>query len=724
MPKTNLERNSFVRGLITEATPLTFPENASIDESNFVLNRDGSRNRRLGMDFENGYSLIDTGKNASDLVSLGISGFRWENAGDDATVSIGVVQVGNLLYLLDIATASPSDNILDTITLATKYNNVTLQYAAIKGVLVMVSSVDTAGPQYIERQEDGSFVLASYELKVRDIWGIDDGLAVDERPTTLEDDHHYNLLNQGWTDSNINKVDYPSNADIMQYGKNNTDDFSKGQLDKQFFGNTPAVRGKQIISAYTRGEDRAVLTAPTDEERGRATTLAAYAGRVFYSGVNSDVLEGDSRSPSYTGTIFFTGLIKNVTDLGNCYQEADPTSEHVSDLLATDGGTIDIPEASNIHKLVTTGTSLVVLAENGVWEITGPDGVFRADDFSISRVTNVGTIGPNSVVNAEGTILYWSDGGIYALAPDSNSGRLAARNLTESTIQSFYTDIPSLGRLYAKGHYDAASRKISWLYNDESDYDGTGQTSQYNKELVFDVVLQAFYPSAIALEADGPYLAGYMPVTEFIAIAKQDDVVVNGEPVEVNGEQVVVTSRARGTGDSTTKYMVLIPGTTYNFTLANYGNVDFIDWEQHDGIGVDAPAYLVSGYELFADSQRKKYMPYFSCHLKRTETGFADAGDGNLTAVGESSCRVQAQWDFADSVNSGKWGTPFQAYRLTRAYVPSGVGDSFDYGQSMITTKNKLRGSGRALSLKFYTDPGKDLHLYGWAFSVEGGTHV
>ncbi len=43
---------SFIKGLVTEASPLTFPENASIDEQNFVLNRDGSRSRRLGIDYE------------------------------------------------------------------------------------------------------------------------------------------------------------------------------------------------------------------------------------------------------------------------------------------------------------------------------------------------------------------------------------------------------------------------------------------------------------------------------------------------------------------------------------------------------------------------------------------------------------------------------------------------------------------------------------------------
>jgi hypothetical protein len=48
---------TFVRGLITEATPLTFPENASVDESNCSLERTGLRARRKGIEFEAGFSL-------------------------------------------------------------------------------------------------------------------------------------------------------------------------------------------------------------------------------------------------------------------------------------------------------------------------------------------------------------------------------------------------------------------------------------------------------------------------------------------------------------------------------------------------------------------------------------------------------------------------------------------------------------------------------------------
>lgn len=727
MPKTALERNTFVRGLITESTPLTFPENASIAEDNFVLNRDGSRKRRLGIDYEDGYALTTVVPSGAGYGSVEVSTFSWKNAGDNPDNTVGVVQVGKTLYFMDLTLVSPSAGAIPTLTLPSAYDSSKLQYVPIKGVLVCVG--DAGDAFYITRVDASTYTKTDIDLKVRDIWGIDDGLAVDERPVTLEDDHEYNLLNQGWTDSNITKVAYPSNADVMQYGKNATDDFSKAFLNKQFFGTTPAPKGKFVIDAFDRGSSRetesGVSPLPVDQESGRCTTVASYAGRVFYAGVTSSITSADNNSPSYTGTIFFSRIVDGLDKLGQCHQEADPTSEHISDLIPTDGGTIDIPEASNIYKLIANQTSLVVVAKNGVWEITGPDGVFAADDFSISQVTNVGAINADSVINAEGTIMYWGTGGIYVLSPNDVTGRLKATNLSETTIQTLYLDIPSIAKEYAIGNYDPASRKISWLYNDSDDYNGNTFKYKYNRELVFDVVLQAFYTNTIGeLDTDSPFISGYMPVGDFLLDDITELVVVDNDPVVVNGENVVVTVEGRVSSASQTKYLIAAPCIGYCITLGSYNENSFADWKTADGIGVDAPAFLITGYELFNDSQRSKYAPYITTHMRRTETGFTDDGLGNLTPTDPSGCLMQAQWDFANSSASGKWGSQIQIYRLTRSYMPSGAGDSFDYGHTMITTKNRLRGTGRALSLRFDTEPTKDAHIYGWAYSVEGGNSV
>ena len=89
--------NTFVRGLITEASPLTFPENASVDENNCDLKRTGVRSRRKGVEFESGFSLssftFDKGTLIHDLT--------WENVSGVAGVEFLVVQVGNVLRFYD-----------------------------------------------------------------------------------------------------------------------------------------------------------------------------------------------------------------------------------------------------------------------------------------------------------------------------------------------------------------------------------------------------------------------------------------------------------------------------------------------------------------------------------------------------------------------------------------------------------------------------------------------
>ena len=144
-----------------------------------------------------------------------------------------------------------------------------------------------------------------------------------------------------------------------------------------------------------------------------------------------------------------------------------------------------------------------------------------------------------------------------------------------------------------------------------------------------------------------------------------------------------------------------------------------MDWES-----ANYSSYIVTGYELFGDLMRRKQVPYLIMCLERTEDGYTTDEDGALQIDNPSSCLVQAQWNWADSALSGKWGTQFQAYRFKRNYVPSGASDTFNYGESVVVTKNKLRGSGKALSLKMQSEEGKDMRILGWGVSLSGGSSV
>ena len=732
---TNVERNTFIRGLVTEAGPLTFPENASKDELNFVLNKDGSRQRRLGMDYETGFQANDTGYATSLVDTANISSYRWENVGNDARTTIGVVQVSNKLWFMDMSESAPSANLLNqgnsiTVTVLT---DTIFQYASVNGILVIVGE-GLDNPIYLSYDQDTDTITqTTITIEVRDIWGVADTLGVDERPSTLDNVHEYNLKNQGWDNTQItsfftSQSVYPSSVDVWHLGKDTNDDFDPALLVKQDLGTATAAKGRFIIEAFQRGTERnaaaGVTGLPQDLETGNISTAAAFAGRIFYSGVRSNITDKDDNSPVYTGTVFFSQIIDNNKKIGYCFQEGDPTAEFNADLVASDGGTLQIPEAAGILKLVPLETVLLVFAENGVWLISGGDVGFSATDYNVRKVTNVGAVGADSIVDVDGTVIYWARGGIYQLTPDPRSGRLVSQNITERTIQTKYNEIPSVAKIYAKGVFDSPTRQVKWLYNDDDTYDGVTRVNSYNKELVLDFVLGAFYILDIKEVTNGPYVSSYLQTSDFINNNKENPVVVNGVQVQVSGEDVVVTETVRSRGNSLIKYVTIIPDTTDDWTLSSYTNEDFLDWETFDSTGVDAAAFLLTGEELFGDTQRTKGVRYFTAHFLRTETGFVLDGSGDLQPENPSSCLVQARWDFSDSSSSGKFGTQFEAYRLNRHYIPTGVGDTFDYGQEVITSKTKLRGNGRALTIRFDTSPGKDLYMYGWGMVVEGNTVV
>lgn len=732
---------TFIKGIITEASPLTYPENASIDEDNFVLNRDGSRSRRLGIDYELDYYLKATGLGASTITSGKQSFHKWESPGGDTTVSIGVIRIADRLWFIDLLTTNPSANFLNGgnyITL-TGLNKADIDTAVINNSLI-VSSSDLDAPILLTYDVTAQTVSQEeITLKVRDIWGVDDGLELTERPTTLSNEHKYNLRNQGWSDKITNangskdalpflfsdKGYYPSNSDLWTLGKvtnissDDYDKFDRGLFDRSAVYTGLAPKGSFIIDAFNRGNSRMTLSdvttgLPTDQETGNISTVASYAGRIFYSGVTSNVLDRDDRSPNYSGYIFFSQVITENSKLGFCYQDADPTSPDISDLIDTDGGTIQIPECSRIVKIIPSRTSLLVFAENGVWEIFGDTNGFVATSFQVSKITTFGTSNAKSVVNIGGTFIYWAKAGIVLLRQDDASGRYIAQNLSLTTIQTLYLGISELGKQYCKGFFDERENRVRWLYNDTDTYSTDNSINRYNRELVYDVTLNSFYTNTISnLVSNSPYVVDYIDIPGYSVATADTEVVVGSDTVIVtSGTSVVITEDQVQNRTSQFSFLTM-SGTS--FTLSKYRNTSFYDWVTPSGsTGVSYSSYLVTGYELFQDLLREKTVPYIFFYFRRTENGFETDGSGNLIHTDPSSCLVQSQWSWANSAASGKWGTQFQAYRLLRNYIPTGTEDEFDYGESVIVTKNKLRGSGKCLSLKFNSEAGKDIRILGW----------
>jgi len=771
--------NSFVKGLVTEASALTFPENASLDEDNFVLKRNGSRERRLGIDYEVGYSLVSTGFAQTILDSGKQSYHKWENPGGDTSVSIGVIRVYNKLWFVDLLKSAPSANLLNgglPLTIPGLLNG-ELDTAVINNYLVIVSK-DLAKPVSLIYDTTTQLVeQVEIPIQIRDLFGLVDEIPVSERPITLTNLHKYNLINQGWKSdiqdvctatikkkaAQIAKVlklatgalrkavwegipiqdggtpgvitctftrlgYYPSNADIWTLGKGadagtptTFERYDPEAMIKNSIDNMEAPKGTFILDAFERGVSRRTLigdaTLPLDSDAGKISTIASYASRVFYSGIESLVTGGDGKSPNLSNYVFFSQVVTAPEKLGLCYQDADPTSPNISDIIDTDGGAIQIPEVTRITKLMSLGTSLLVFAENGVWEVFGDTNGFVATSYQVNKVSSNGCSSPKSIVSSGNSVFAWTKAGIYLYTQDPVTGRYIGENISLLTVQSLYTGLSELSKNNARGLYDEKENTVRWLYNDESTYPGTLSVNRYNRELVLDLTLQAFYPQSV--QATTPYVADYVDVPNYTVADVDESVYAGAEAVLVGAEQVVVTAKSLTSRITPFSFLTIV-GTA--FTLSKYNNRGFKDWFVYNGLGVSFRSFLLTGYEIFEDIMRTKQVPYIWFYFQRTEDGYSDVS-GSLILDNPSGCQVSSQWNWTNSAASGKWGSAFKAYRFKRMYTPTGAADTFDYGYDVIVTKNKLRGSGRSLSLLIESEEGKDMRLLGWALIVSGGSN-
>lgn len=725
--KTNKLYRSFVKGLITEAGPLTYPENASVNEDNCVLFRKGNRSRRLGMDFEPGHVMSTYALPVADIPTQATRTYLWESVNNNSAVSFLCHRLGNSIYFYNANPASLSTGLqlfsVDLTTFAAP-NAINLSQSEVsmvagKGYLFVVG--EKLEPFLVEYDQDTNTILTQrIYVQMRDFKGVNDNLANDEEPATLTSAHKYNLMNQGWIDprndgsglqveyfdafGNVGTYAGPTtqvitdyHTQFTKYPANNkqwwtsrdttTGDFDAELLGKFFTGTARAPRGHFICDAFyiDRSAVSGVPDLAVEATQDRPPTVSFFSGRVWYA-CNS--------------TVYFSQVLDDKAKAGFCYQEADPTAEDISDLIASDGGVIPIPEMQKAVKLVPMGSGILCFGTNGIWYISGTQAGFTATDISVSKVNPIGTDSPDSIVEAEGQIFWWSKVGIMGMSQKTGmfgavDGAFDRTNISEQTVQSFYNDeITEQAKRYAKGVYDPATNTVQWLFRSGS----TPGVYLYDRALNFDLSLQAFYPWTVS--TPGPYIS---------------DIFVTAS---LNQPEDTTAIRA-----TFIKYLCAVPnGTNYNYTFGYFLNNDFADWKKFDNVGSAYMSFVETGYELLEDAMRNKQATYVWCYFRRTEENFIES-EGDFDVDKPSSCYFQVKWNWSDSSASNRWSSKVQAYRIRQ--LPSFSEDdlAFNNGFPVVVTKNKVRGSGKAIQFRFESDEiGKDFDLLGWAALFSGNT--
>lgn len=714
--------NTFIGGLITEAGPLTFPENASVDELNCDLLRNGARRRRLGLQAESGAVLSTLTVQADTVVTVG----SWEDVAEQAGTQFAVVQVGRYISFYQFSDGALSAGIVKiNFTSTTNFQidlntyarpNTTgaeaaaIEVTSIKGGLVVASpEINTF---LVKRNTlTGAFTVEEIKFRIRDFrWmGNRDEYKGDVAIGGITPERLYDTKNAGWDHStnplktyNAATGRYPRLTHPWFSGLNSKGDFKTSEWRRVPGGDGLLGNGKYTYDLYSQNRGSKASGVPVTTEAARFSSVAAFSGRVFFTGMANSTNDNGSR-------IYFSQLlIYDLDEIGNVLQQNDPTSRDYSDLLDTDGGFISIPEAHQIRKIHVFGAALLVFAANGVWRIGGVDDVFRATEYTVTKIGEDGLLSTGSFVSAQGRPYWWSNTGIFTVQA-SELGIYESKDISISTVQSFFDGITPAAKGAVRGVYDTTRRRIMWMFPDNAE----SNLNKRNRILLLDEELGAFFPWRIEDQTaptdylvDGTFFEGVGAGSILTNVVDSD----GDQVVDSLGNDVVIQRTDRSL-ETSGVYFLTVDGPTGKLTFSQFRNIEFEDWAE-----VPFQSYAETGYNFAGELTQLKNFTYLVTYLRTTETGFTlNESTSGYDPVRPSSLRVSTLWDFRAVPHTAYQ----QAYRLRRpVLVDTANLNTFPYPETVVTTRLKMRGRGRSVRLRFESDPNKDFYLLGYEMLV------
>lgn len=678
MPTTVNVQNNFIGGLKTEFTGLNFPENAATDTDNCIYTLIGDVIRREGIDYETNFSQVTL-----DRTQKAVSTFKWDNAGGDGSSQLVVLQTGPTLSFFrsssaTIAAPLSTQHITSTVDLNSFNISVTspapdpveCQYATGNGFLFVFHP--TLDPFYCTYDIPSNTVTSQIiNIAVRDFDGIQlegNGGTNDSRPATLNGERTYNLVNQGWTVEQTTEwfsafSEYPANSDVWWRYINSSGTFDPpGTIGSVPFRNTPAPNGHFILHAFNQQKAEATgLPVQDIATNFRPKTGTWFQGRVWYAGADaSNPPFGDAPYYTWTEKIYFSQIAVTPEYFGRCYQVNDPTDRFLFDILPTDGGVITIPGCGSVYKLFPVQNGMLVFAANGIWFITGSQGIgFSATDYTITKISSVQSISSIPFVNVLGYPMFWNEEGIYTVMPDPKGSGLSVDNLCIGTILGYYNDIPLQSKKFARGDYNPIEFTVQWAFRSTNESSVT-ERYEFDKILNLNTANKAFFPYSL-------------PTQSFS---------------KLNGVLYVAGPGGSNTPPPTLKYVVSQTFSgIYRFSFAEeHDNVHWTDWFQQDNRGTNYTSYFVAGYRIAGKALTKWQPQYVYTFLRSIPNSY----------------KIQGIWDFASSGNSGRFST-VQVINNTRANF------------SMLYRRHKIRGRGLALQIKVASVDGKPFDIMGWS---------
>lgn len=447
-----------------------------------------------------------------------------------------------------------------------------------------------------------------------------------------------------------NTVAYPKYRIKITWPKANTNKFYWYPLSTRF---------KTAVSNTGLDLENIIDGLPSsDLLKGAITDVESFGGRIFYLCGNT--------------VLFSQTLSTDNQNYDKCYQDADPTSEEVSDVIATDGGMIQLLTMGRGKTMKSFYRGILVFGDKEVTGILSNSiNLFSAESYDVVKITTAGLAGRYSVVETDNNIFYWSQHGIYMVGIDENNN-ISSQCVSLNSIQNWYMNLDQLSKDNVIGYYDYANNRIYWFYPT------TLNTERLDGCLIYDLTFNSFMPQAIdggnvVRDIYGEYVGKINTYLNkiYYSDGKSEDVAINnnviydkgyervigyiqdkyitdccesatvnyitptyrlraaGLPVVANGDRVLAGNKQDAYYDRKSAGILLISDGT-NFSFGDFNDREFRDWDVSP-----YQSYLVSRPITLGDTFFNKQTPVMQTLFKRTEEFKLKPFEYGIHAVGK-----------------------------------------------------------------------------------------
>lgn len=439
-----------------------------------------------------------------------------------------------------------------------------------------------------------------------------------------------------------------------------------GRLDSSTLENVTLGQAQGFASFPRPG---GVSVAQEENNRPQATCF--YAGRLFLAGfTNVDmsdvVMFSQLTTPDKEGHLKY----------GKMYQEGDPTSEFYSQLVPTDGGTIQIPGLGKTLRMESLGNSLLLFSKNGIWELSGGNQGFSATNYQVRKMAEIEIASAYSVVYTDIGMIVASARGAYLIGPEEQTGRLNMSSLTFDTIQTIWNNIPKDSFSDMQLIYDTNKYKLHILYYQNNDT--LNRRCIKDTDLIFDARQRAWTKNTFDQDTSNYIMGGIYQNTS------------------ANKEVKYFATSLEGNG----------LGVINHLRICDFNNNQ---WEDFNN--VEKPAYLEFSYTPKDTSYaKKKQAPLVVVYQK-------DKYPNPCSII------LESRWDTPISELNPYIMSEQETFR-PKVHRYGSLTNNRDFDIQI--SKNKVRGKGRILNLRLSSSEEKDAHLIGYSILYQfysGGSY-